>query len=129
MRSIHLHLLFLPLCLLSCFDDVNKRPPCFIDGDVEGEGNEVSLNICCEPGTQGDSFCKDLFVGRGESTLSELAQCTDQGYCKLCEIGVNCACLSNRDCADGTSCIVSDDSMNCNEQLSSFEGQRCAICL
>ena len=125
-------LIFVLICsfyVISCFDDIGERPPCFIDGDIEGEGSEVNLNVCCEPGSQGDNFCKDTYKERGEARLSELAQCTDQGYCRLCEIGVSCACLGNRDCEEGTSCTVTDNAMSCGEQLSSFEGQRCAICL
>lgn len=121
--------LLLATLFSSCFDDIENRPPCFVDGNIEGEGDEISLNVCCEPGSQGDRFCKDLYQDRGEARLSELAQCTDQGYCKLCEIGVTCSCLSNRDCSEGKSCTVTDFSQSCEEQLSSFEGQRCAICL
>lgn len=119
------------ISLVSCLDQVEEDPPCFLDGMEDKENsNEISQNICCDEGTEGDTFCRELFSSEGYGTISQLGHCSTKGYCKLCEIGVDCACLSNRDCGSGESCTISDDSNLCSEQLSSsVTTQRCAICI
>jgi hypothetical protein len=116
---------------LSCLDQISQEPPCFLDGMEENERSaEISVNICCDNGSDGDTFCRGLFTSEGYGTISQLGRCSDEGYCKLCEIGVDCSCLSNRDCETDKSCTITDETAQCSEQLnSSITAQRCAICL
>ena len=115
----------------SCFDEVKSSPPCFFEGDEPANAsNEVSINACCEQSAEGNDFCQALFSAEGYQALSDLAQCAPAGYCVLCEIGVNCACVSQRDCGGGQVCGVSGDTAQCAAQLGDdFVGRRCALCI
>ena len=115
----------------SCFDQVETQPPCFLDGSEESETvNEVGVNVCCEPGSIGNDFCRDFFKEEGYGSISQLAQCTEQSYCQLCEIGQNCACLSNRDCGATEQCTISESQESCKDTFGSgFQSQRCIMCI
>jgi hypothetical protein len=125
--SIGLFLLFLS----SCFDKLEPSPPCFLDGQEENtEGSEVSVNVCCEPGGEGDRFCRQFFQERGLGELSVLAECTEQSYCKLCEVEANCSCLSNRDCAADEECLVSDQADVCRDVFGDqLQSRKCILCM
>jgi hypothetical protein len=121
------------VCLMtaSCLDSVEDDPPCFLDGKDDNENTaEVSINICCTQDSEGDTSCRDLFANEGYREISQMAYCTETGYCKLCEIDVDCACLSNRDCGPDQRCLISDDPNQCSDQLDmDSSSQRCALCL
>lgn len=131
-RLLPLLALLYPLCALSCFDEVESSPPCFLNGQESSRSSaEVSVNLCCEVGATGDKACQEAFF-ESESistTISSLARCVEPGYCALCEVGVNCACVGPRDCLSAQSCAVTDDVSICREQFGEgFTGQRCAYC-
>lgn len=130
MRHLPLLILVIFTTQISCFDKIKTSPPCFYEGtESPTMSSEVSINACCEQGAEGNTFCRDLFRNEGYMTISNLAQCAPAGYCLLCEIGVNCGCLSNRDCESNQQCSLSDDATVCTEQLGDgFSGQRCSIC-
>ena len=61
---------------LSCFDEIKSSPPCFYEGsEPANSSNEISINACCEPGTEGNSFCSGLFSSEGYMALADLSQC------------------------------------------------------
>jgi hypothetical protein len=125
-------LLIIPwVALLSCFDEVKTTPPCFYEGDeAANSSSEISINACCEQGSGGNNFCRDLFSSEGYMAISPLAQCAPAGYCVLCEVGVNCACVSNRDCSGDQVCDVPSDATACSAQFGDdFSGQRCSLCV
>ena len=131
MRCQFLVLSISVVTIWSCFDDVAPPPPCFFEGEEPANAsNEVSINACCEQSAEGNNFCQALFSAEGYQSLSDLAQCAPAGYCVLCEIGVNCACVSQRDCDRGQVCSVSGDAIQCATQLGDdFESQKCALCI
>ena len=124
-------MLLIYLFFTSCFDKIETDPPCFLDGSEKTEqSDEVSVNVCCEQGSEGDNFCKDFFQEQGYGTISGLAQCTEQSYCQLCQIGQNCACLSNRDCASTEQCTISESQESCQETFgNAFQSRRCIMCI
>ena len=111
-----------------CLDEITQTPPCFLDGSTKSVRDDViSVNICCDAQADGTRFCKDFFREEGYGDFSELAQCTDAGYCRLCEAGVDCFCLGDRDCP-GEACVVTDDAELCQEASSSAP-RRCSVCV
>ena len=118
-------------CHQACFDDVKSEPPCFKEGQTRNaEASQFEINVCCEPGVEGDSFCASFFEAEGYAPIAALSYCTEQNTCHLCEIGENCACLNNRDCQSGEVCKVIDDTDLCKTSLENpdFADKRCAIC-
>ena len=112
-----------------CLDEIDKMPPCFLDGSAKSVMDDViSVNICCDAQSGGARFCKDLFKDEGYGAYSELAQCTEEGYCRLCEVGVDCSCLGDRDCGTDQSCVLTDDPSACEVEGRPETPKRCAVC-
>lgn len=131
MRFSQLLSIFMILALIGfgCLDKVTQTPPCFLDGSTQSKGTDViSVNICCDTQEDSGRFCKDFFKNEGYGDYSELAQCTDAGYCRLCEAGVDCLCLGDRDCASGEKCVVTDDRELC-QSAGSSDTRRCSTCI
>ena len=120
------------VCHQACFDDLNTTPTCFKEGQTRStEATQFEINVCCEPGVEGDSFCASFFEMEGYAPIAALSYCTEQNTCHLCEIGENCACLNNRDCTDnpGEVCKVIDDTDLCKTNFGEdFADKRCAVC-
>ena len=114
-----------------CFDEVTFTPECFLEVNEQArESAVVETGVCCEPGPEGDQSCASLFISQGYTETSKLALCTERERCRLCEIGVSCECLNNRDCAEDQICSVVDDATRCAERLDLPEGsRRCSICV
>lgn len=119
------------LSSLSCFDEVTSEPPCFLEvNDHKRESTVVETGVCCDPQSDGDQACVTLFTDLGYDKASRLAFCTERERCRLCEIGVTCSCLNDRDCSEDTVCQVIDDREQCESELDMPEmGRRCAICV
>ena len=124
-------LIGLSLTLLSCIDDVKTNPPCFYQGmSQETQSESYELNVCCEPGDEGDLFCADYFKELGYTPATPLAYCSEDLRCRLCEIGKNCQCLNSNDCGSNEICTLIDQPDECRAAGLSLPNQekQCTIC-
>ena len=130
-NPVVLLLIGLSLFTPSCIDEVTSTPPCFYQGMSQDIQNlSYELNVCCEPGKEGNLFCADYFKELGYAPAAPLSYCTDSMTCILCDIGKNCECLNSYDCESDEICKRIDDPDQCRAaglELVSRE-RKCSLC-